>query len=60
VGHCGQAPSDYPEFAQFLVQKGINSISFSPDAVLKGIENIKLAEGKLLKKEPVSSLVLQG
>ncbi|HEU4903121.1 MAG TPA: putative PEP-binding protein, partial [Flavisolibacter sp.] len=60
VGLCGQAPSDYPEFAQFLVQKGINSISFSPDAVLKGIENIKLAEGKLLKKEPVSSLVHQG
>jgi pyruvate, water dikinase len=56
VGLCGQAPSDYPEFAQFLVQKGINSISFSPDAVLKGIENIKLAEEKLLRKEPAPSL----
>lgn len=56
VGLCGQAPSDYPEFAQFLVQKGINSISFSPDAVLKGIENIKLAEEKLLRKEAIPSL----
>jgi pyruvate,water dikinase len=44
VGLCGQAPSDDPEFAQFLVQKGINSISFNPDALIKGIENIKLAE----------------
>ncbi|HEY0356633.1 MAG TPA: phosphoenolpyruvate synthase, partial [Flavisolibacter sp.] len=31
IGLCGQAPSDYPEFAQFLVQKGISSISFNPD-----------------------------
>ncbi|HEU4634194.1 MAG TPA: phosphoenolpyruvate synthase, partial [Flavisolibacter sp.] len=40
IGLCGQAPSDDPEFAQFLVQKGIDSISFSPDALVKGIENI--------------------
>lgn len=46
IGLCGQAPSDLPEFAQFLVQKGINSISFNADAVLKGIENIVLAERK--------------
>lgn len=46
IGLCGQAPSDLPEFAQFLVQKGINSISFNADAVLKGIENIILAEKK--------------
>ena len=44
IGLCGQAPSDYPEFAQFLVRQGINSISFNPDALLKGIENIKKAE----------------
>jgi pyruvate,water dikinase len=35
IGICGQAPSDYPEFAQFLVQEGIDSISLNPDSVLK-------------------------
>jgi pyruvate,water dikinase len=35
IGICGQAPSDYPEFAQFLVEQGIDSISLNPDAVLK-------------------------
>lgn len=46
IGLCGQAPSDYPAFAQFLVEKGIDSISFNPDALLKGIENISLAENR--------------
>ena len=46
VGLCGQAPSDMPQFAQFLVKKGINSISFNPDALLKGIQNINAAEQK--------------
>ena len=32
---CGQAPSDYPEFAQFLVEQRIDSISLNPDTVLK-------------------------
>jgi pyruvate,water dikinase len=35
IGICGQAPSDYPEFAQFLVKQGIDSISLNPDAVWK-------------------------
>ncbi|HEY7491143.1 MAG TPA: phosphoenolpyruvate synthase, partial [Candidatus Tectomicrobia bacterium] len=35
IGLCGQAPSDYPDFAQFLVAQGIDSISLNPDAVLK-------------------------
>ncbi|HUG18030.1 MAG TPA: phosphoenolpyruvate synthase [Planctomycetaceae bacterium] len=35
IGICGQAPSDYPEFARFLVEHGIDSISLNPDAVLK-------------------------
>lgn len=35
IGICGQAPSDYPEFAAFLVELGIYSISLNPDAVLK-------------------------
>jgi pyruvate,water dikinase len=34
VGICGQAPSDYPEFAAFLVERGIDSVSLSPDAVV--------------------------
>lgn len=35
IGICGQAPSDYPEFARFLVEEGIDSISLNPDAILK-------------------------
>ena len=46
VGLCGQAPSDIPEFAQFLVEEGIDSISFNPDALIKGIQNISVAEKK--------------
>ncbi len=34
-GICGQAPSDYPEFAAFLVKEGIDSISLNPDSILK-------------------------
>ncbi|MDC0833785.1 hypothetical protein POG22_12325 [Geitlerinema sp. CS-897] len=34
VGICGQAPSDYPDFAAFLVSVGIDSISLNPDSVV--------------------------
>jgi pyruvate,water dikinase len=44
IGLCGQAPSDFPEIARFLVKEGIDSISFNPDAVARGIENIVNAE----------------
>lgn len=40
VGICGQAPSDYPEFARFLVGCGIDSISLNPDTVLKTTQDI--------------------
>ena len=47
IGLCGQAPSDFPEYAKFLVQEGIDSISFNADALIRGIENIKLAEAAI-------------
>ena len=46
VGICGQAPSDYPEIVSFLVDHGIDSISLSPDSVLKVMTTIKVAETK--------------
>ena len=48
IGICGQGPSDSEVFAQFLVEAGIDSISFNPDAMLHGIENIKKAESQHL------------
>jgi pyruvate,water dikinase len=47
IGICGQAPSDYPEFAQFLVEQGIDSISLNPDAVLKTLLAIAEMERQL-------------
>ncbi|SDD82838.1 phosphoenolpyruvate synthase [Algoriphagus faecimaris] len=44
IGLCGQAPSDKSDFAAFLIDQGIDSISFNPDALLKGIENMVNAE----------------
>jgi len=47
IGICGQAPSDYPEFARFLVEKGISSISLNPDTVLQTTHIILEAETEL-------------
>ncbi len=47
VGICGQAPSDYPEFAEFLVSCGIDSMSLNPDTVLSGTLTVLEAEKKL-------------
>ncbi|WP_297445736.1 phosphoenolpyruvate synthase [Desulfurobacterium sp.] len=47
VGICGQAPSDYPEFAEFLVEKGIDTISINPDALLKTRKAVAEIERKL-------------
>jgi pyruvate,water dikinase len=44
VGICGQAPSDYPEITHFLVDRGIDSISLSPDSVLSTLAAVKNAE----------------
>ncbi len=55
IGLCGQAPSDFPGFARYLVEKGIDSISFNPDALIRGINHIQAAEAgrpeKSLKAE---------
>ena len=47
IGICGQAPSDYPEFAEFLVRYGIDSISLNPDTVVKTTERILQVEKEL-------------
>jgi pyruvate,water dikinase len=49
VGICGQGPSDFPEFAEFLVREGIDSISLNPDTVLKATLQIKAVEDKMKK-----------
>jgi pyruvate,water dikinase len=56
VGICGQAPSDFPDYAEFLVELGIDSISLNPDTVIKTTLVIlekekKLAEGSKTKKK---------
>ena len=47
IGICGQGPSDYPEFARFLVELGIDSISLNPDSVIKTLLDIAKLEAKL-------------
>jgi len=46
VGICGQGPSDFPDFAQFLVEAGIDSISVTPDSLIKTIRAIHEVESK--------------
>lgn len=59
IGICGQAPSDYPEFAEFLVEKGISSISLNPDTVIQTthkileVENSLRAGNKSAESQPV-------
>ena len=51
VGICGQAPSDFPDFNEFLVECGIDSISLIPDTVIKTTQIVNKAEAKLNKKK---------
>ena len=46
-GICGQAPSDYPEMAEYLVRLGIDSMSLNPDSVLQTIQNVGKLEQEL-------------
>jgi pyruvate,water dikinase len=50
VGICGQGPSDFPEFARFLVECGIDSISLNPDTVIKTTIDILKTEKKLKRR----------
>jgi pyruvate,water dikinase len=50
IGICGQAPSDYPEFTRFLVEKGISSVSLNPDTVMQTTSLILQAETELAKQ----------
>lgn len=51
IGICGQAPSDYPEFCDFLVESGIDSISLNGDTILKTLIHIANKEKELEKKK---------
>lgn len=46
IGICGQGPSDYPDFAEFLVNEGIDSLSLTPDSIVKTIKIIYDIENK--------------
>jgi len=48
-GICGQAPSDYPEMAEFLVELGIDSMSLNPDTVIKTTLHVLEVEKRLKK-----------
>lgn len=50
IGICGQAPSDYPEFAEFLIRQGIDSISLNPDAVVRTTQRVLATECELAEK----------
>jgi len=52
IGLCGQAPSDYPEFARFLVEEGIDRISLNPDAVLRTTALVLEAEAERAAAPP--------
>jgi pyruvate, water dikinase len=54
IGICGQAPSDYPEFARFLVEQGIDSISLNPDSVLKTLMDVAATEKALAARGKVA------
>jgi pyruvate,water dikinase len=51
IGICGQAPSDYPEMAEFLVRLGIDSISLNPDTILRTTPRIVALEHQLGRKK---------
>jgi pyruvate,water dikinase len=59
VGICGQAPSDFPDYAEWLMAEGIDSISVTPDTVLKTTVNLSAIENKKSKAKPKPKTTLQ-
>ena len=59
VGICGQAPSDYPEFAEFLVEQGIDSLSLIPDTVLRTTAHILEVEERMARTRHPAEPVLR-
>ncbi len=57
IGICGQAPSDYPEFARFLVELGIDSISLNADSVVRTLLLISEVEKDILHPEHAEAVV---
>ena len=55
-GICGQAPSDWPEFAEFIMKEGIESMSLNPDTVIKTILNLAKIKNPLIKKSHQNSV----
>lgn len=53
IGICGQGPSNHPDFAEFLVREGIDSISLNPDTFIRTIPLIAAAEEHLSRPDPV-------
>jgi pyruvate, water dikinase len=54
VGICGQGPSDYPDFAQFLVEEGIDTISVTPDSFMKTVQAINDIELQATSKRKIA------
>ena len=55
VGICGQAPSDHPDFAQFLVEKGIDTISINPDSILDVMRAVYTIEERISRNKNCQS-----
>lgn len=60
IGICGQAPSDYPDFARWLVERGITSISLNPDAVIRTTLLIAQAEAETTEAPPIGPILAVG
>jgi pyruvate,water dikinase len=55
VGICGQGPSDHPDFAEFLVECGIDSMSLNPDSVVRVKRRVAQAESRLAERPRAAS-----